>query len=388
MSVAASRAPDLAARDGLSALERAKRQPLMLGLFLPIQNGGWTISTAPRGTDWSFDYNARLIVQAEEAGFDLAFGLAQWLGSEGHGGATKYRKYTIDPLLATCGVAALTHNIMLISTVHVLYGWHPLHLAKLGATMDHMTNGRWGLNLVTGFRPNEIDMFGLDPIPHDERYVRAAEFTEMLDQLWRSEADVTWTGDYWSLKDAYVSPKPVNGRPILVNAGSSEAGLDYAATYSDLIFITSPGGAEIGAALETLPAHTARIKALAAERGREVRTVINPHVICRDTEREVEEICQAILDGEDAPAVDSLVGTMQRGDQESWRGHERRQRVIGGNIQIFGTPEQVVEQFAALKDAGCDGLQINFFDFAPDLAYFADKVLPLMRQAGLRLGGS
>lgn len=384
MTVAASRAPNLAAQDGLSALERAKRQPLMLGLFLPIQNGGWTISTAPRGTDWSFDYNARLIVQAEEAGFDLAFGLAQWLGAEGHGGATQYRKYTIDPLLVTSGVAALTRNIMLISTVHVLYGWHPLHLAKLGATMDHMTGGRWGLNLVTGFRPNEIDMFGLDPIPRDERYVRAAEFTEMLDALWRSEEDISRTGDYWSLKDAYVSPKPVNGRPILVNAGSSEAGLAYAAKYSDLIFITSPGGAEIGAALETLPAHTAKIKSLAAEQGREIRTVINPHVICRDTEREVEEVCQAILDGEDAPAVDSLVGTMREGDQASWRGHERRQRIIGGNIQIFGTPEQVVEQFAALKDAGCDGLQINFFDFAPDLAFFADNVLPLMKQAGLR----
>jgi FMNH2-dependent dimethyl sulfone monooxygenase len=384
VTVAASRAPDLAARDGLSALERAKRQPLMLGLFLPIQNGGWTISTAPRGTDWSFDYNARLVVQAEEAGFDLVFGLAQWLGAEGHGGATQYRKYTIDPLLVTSGVAALTRNIMLISTVHVLYGWHPLHLAKFGATLDHMTGGRWGLNLVTGFRPNEIDMFGLDPIPRDERYVRAAEFTEILNLLWRSETDVTFEGDHWSVNDGYVSPKPVHGRPILVNAGSSDAGLDYAAKYSDLIFITSPGGAEIGAALESLPAHTARIKARAADAGREIRTVINPHVICRETEREVDQVCRAILDGEDAPAVDSLVGTMRRGDQESWRGHERNQRIIGGNIQIFGTPEQVVEQFAALKHAGCDGMQINFFDFAPDLAYFADNVMPLMKEAGLR----
>ena len=158
MTITGSRAADLATRDGLSALERAKRQPLILGLFLPIQNGGWTISSAARNTDWSFDYNAKLIVKAEEAGFDLAFGLAQWLGSEGHGGATKYRKFSIDPLLVTSGVAALTRNIMLISTVHVLYGWHPLHLAKLGATMDHMTGGRWGLNLVTGFRPNEIEM--------------------------------------------------------------------------------------------------------------------------------------------------------------------------------------------------------------------------------------
>jgi alkanesulfonate monooxygenase SsuD/methylene tetrahydromethanopterin reductase-like flavin-dependent oxidoreductase (luciferase family) len=381
----ASTAPDLQARDGLGALERAARQPLMLGLFLPIQNGGWTPSSAPRGTDWSFDYNARLVVRAEEAGFDLAFGLAQWLGADGHGGRTNYRKYSIDPLLMTSGVAALTRNIILISTVHVLYGWHPLHLAKMGATLDHMTGGRWGLNLVTGFRPNEIDMFGLAPIPHDARYLMAAEFTAMMERLWREDANVTWKGDYWSLKDAYVSPKPVHGRPIMVSASSSETGLAYAAKHSDLIFITSPGGADLDTALETLPAHTKRIRELAAAEGREVRTVINPHVICRDTEREVRDACRAIVEAEDAGAVDGLMGSQQGGDQASWRGHQRRQRIIGGNVHVFGTPEQVVEQFRRLKSAGCDGLQINFFDYAPDLDYFVDRVMPLMKQAGLRL---
>lgn len=385
VGIVPSRAPDLAARDGLSALARAQRQPLMLGLFLPIQNGGWTPSTAARDTDWSFDYNARLTIRADEIGFDLAFGLAQWLGVDGHGGETSYRKYSIDPMLVTSGVAALTRNIILISTVHVLYGWHPLHLAKFGATLDHMTGGRWGLNLVTGYRPNEIDMFGLAAIAHDERYAMAAEFTGMMERLWREDANVTWDGDYWSLHEAYVSPKPVHGRPIMVNAGSSDAGLDYAATYSDMIFITSPGGADIDDALETLPAHTKRIKDKAAAQGREIRTVINPHVICRDTEREAREACQTILDGEDAAAVDSLTGSMTRGDQASWRGHQRDQRIIGGNVHVFGTPEQVVDQFARLKAAGCDGMQINFFDFAPDLEYFADRVLPLMKQAGLRL---
>lgn len=380
-----SNAPDLAARDGLSALERAVRQPLMLGLFLPIQNGGWTPSDAPRGTDWGFDYNARLTVRAEEAGFDLAFGLAQWLGADGHGGRTKYRRDTIDPLLMTSGVAALTRNIILISTVHVLYGWHPLQLAKMAATLDHMTGGRWGLNLVTGFRPHEIDMFGLKPVPHDERYAMAEEFTGIMEALWREDANVTRDGKYWSVRDAYVSPKPVRGRPIMVNASASETGLAYAAKHSDLIFITSPGGADIGAAVESLPPHTARIKALAAAAGRDVRTIINPHVICRDTEAEVDRIVQAILDGEDEDAVDGLVGSQRTGDNESWRGHRRRQRVLGGNVHVFGTPEQVVEQFATLKAAGCDGMQINFFDYEPDLDYFAENVLPLLKQAGLRL---
>ncbi len=380
-----STAPDLSAQDGLTALERAVRQPLMLGLFLPIQNGGWTPSDAPRGTDWSFDYNARLVVQAEEAGFELAFGLAQWLGADGHGGRTKYRKNTIDPLLMTSGVAALTRNIILISTVHVLYGWHPLQLAKMAATLDHMSHGRWGLNLVTGFRPNEVGMFGLAPIPHDERYAMVAEFTEIMEALWREDTNLTWDGKYWQLKDAYASPKPVNNdRPIMVNASASDVGLAYAAKHSDLIFITSPGGADINAAVETLPPHTKRIKELAAAEGRTVHTIINPHVICRDTEAEVQQIVQAIVDGEDAEAVDTMVGTQKSSDAQSWRGHQRHQRIIGGNVHVFGTPEQVVDQFAKLKAAGCDGLQINFFDYEPDLAYFTRNVLPLMQEAGLR----
>ena len=384
-SVLPSTAPDLAARDGLSALQRAMRQPLMMGLFLPIQNGGWTPSSAPRGTDWTFDYNARLVVRAEEIGFDLAFGLAQWLGADGHGGRIKYRKNTIDPLLVTSGVAALTRNIILISTVHVLYGWHPLQLAKMAATLDHMSRGRWGLNLVTGFRPNEVGMFGLAPIPHDERYAMAEEFTEIMEALWQQDSNLNWNGKYWQLKDAYASPKPVNGRPIMVNASASDVGLAYAAKHSDLIFITSPGGADIDAAVETLPPHTKRIKELAAAEGREVRTIINPHVICRDTEAEVQQIVQAILDGEDAEAVDTMVGSQKQSDAQSWRGHQRQQRVIGGNVHVFGTPEQVVEQFVKLKAAGCDGVQINFFDYEPDMAYFAARVLPLMKQVGLRI---
>lgn len=368
-----------------SPLEHAQRQPLMLGLFLPIQNGGWTPSSAPRGTDWHFDYNTALTVKAEALGFDLVFALAQWLGAEGHGGETQYRKYSLDPLLVTAGAAALTKRIILISTVHALYGWHPLHLAKMGATLDHMTGGRWGLNLVTGFRPHEMDMFGLETIPRDQRYAMAAEFTEMLEQLWRAEENISRIGEHWSFHDAYVSPKPIHDRPIMVSAGSSDAGIAYAAQYSDLIFITSPGGADIGDALDTLPAHTRRIRDLAAVQGRSLSTVINPHVICRETEREVKDVCRAIIEAEDTAAVDGLMGTMTRGDQASWRGHKRDQRIIGGNVHVFGTPEQVTEQFIQLNKAGCDGVQINFFDFAPDLEFFGARVMPLLKQAGLRI---
>jgi len=130
-----------------SPLSRVIRQPLILGLFLPVQSGGWSASLLPRTTDWSFGYNAALTRRAEELGFDLVFGLAQWAGKGGYGGVSKYREDSLDPFIAVTALSTMTERILLISTIHVLFGpWHPLHLAKFGATIDHISGGRWGIN--------------------------------------------------------------------------------------------------------------------------------------------------------------------------------------------------------------------------------------------------
>ncbi|KXU91486.1 luciferase [Caballeronia megalochromosomata] len=372
-----------------SPLHAAFRQPLMLGLFLPVQNGGWSISTLPRSTDWRFDYNARLTQKAEALGFDLVFGLAQWLGKNGHGGTLKYREQSLDAFIATSALAAITERILLISTVHALYGpWHPLHLAKFGATLDHISGGRWGLNLVTGHVASEWAMFGQPMIEHDERYVRAAEFVGVLDTLWRSDANLHIRTKHWQLNDAFVSPRPRFHRPVLVNATGSAAGIDYAVRHSDLIFITSPAGADFNDAIGALPAHTATIREGAQRVNRRVRTLINPTIVCRPTEREARSYHDAIVAHADEGALDGFVGMHGRSDAKAWAKHKREQRILGGNLHLIGSPEQIVEQLLALKRAGCDGVQLTFFDFEPDLAYFGDAVLPLLVEAGLRIPAS
>ena len=77
----------------VSPLERLPDHKLLVGLFLPMQEGAWSPSTAPRGTNWRFDYLAKCTTSAEEFGFDLAFGLAQWLSKGGYGGAIKFREH-------------------------------------------------------------------------------------------------------------------------------------------------------------------------------------------------------------------------------------------------------------------------------------------------------
>jgi dimethylsulfone monooxygenase len=369
-----------------SPLARISKQPLLLGLFLPIQSGGWSPSHLERSTSWHFDYNATLTQRAEELGFDLAFGLAQWMGKGGTGGTMRFREQSLDPFITATSLAAVTKRIVLISTIHVLYGpWHPLYLAKFAATVDHISNGRSGLNIVTGFVPSEARMFGNDQIAHDARYEIAAEFTDLMKALWAATDNLTVTGKHWRLIDAYVTPKPRFGRPVLVNATGSAAGIAYAAKHSDLVFITSPGGGHVDAAIAALPQHNAEIKSKAAEFGREVRTIINPMIICRPTEKEALAYYDAIVAAADVEAIEGFVGRRQSGDAKGWKTDLGAYRAVGGNMQIVGSPEQVVERFLQLKQAGCDGVQLTFFDFAEDLEFFGAAVLPLMRQAGLRM---
>lgn len=368
-----------------SPVSRALEQPLLLGLFLPIQAGGWSASTLPRTTDWRFDYNLALVEKAEALGFDLVFALSQWLPKGGYGGV--FNGEALDSFMSLAAMTARTQRIILVATSHVLYGpWHPLHFAKFGATLDHISQGRWGINVVTGHRAIEHEMFGWHRIEHDHRYELADEFLQAVKQLWAQPDNFSFAPELssWKLDKAFVTPKPTYGRPLLVNATGSDAGIDFAARHSDIVFITSPAGSEVEAAIAALPVHTARVKAAARKYGREIRTLLNPMVICRETEAEALAYRDAIVTHGDE-------GSFHRFDSDAhaWRGNaeQRNQaasRAVGGNISMTGSPQQIADYIVRLHRAGVDGVQLSFFDFQPDLAFFGERVLPLLREAGLR----
>jgi FMNH2-dependent dimethyl sulfone monooxygenase len=367
-----------------SPLERLKQKDFILGLFLPMQEGAWSPSMAPRSTSWTFHYLKECTLRAEALGFDLVFGLAQWLGKGGYGGVIHFREHELDPIVVNASLASLTKSIILINTVHVLYAWHPLHLAKFGAALDHISHGRWGINIVTGYRQSEFRRFGLDPVSHDLRYAMADEFTTIMEQLWANDDELHFKGRFWSTEGGFLAPKPAFGRPIIVNAGSSGAGLEYAAKHSDFIFITSPAGANVEKACAVLPAVNDHVKALASTKyGRKIKTIINPHVICRATEAEAWAAFKTIQDSVDLEAVANFVGLRQAGDTKSWGSHTAADWAVGGNVHIVGSPRQVVDWFVKLKNAGCDGVQVNFFDYLPDLEFFGEEVMPLMVENGL-----
>ncbi|KAG9771569.1 hypothetical protein KCU88_g6342, partial [Aureobasidium melanogenum] len=371
-----------------SPLSKAARQPLMLGVFLDLQDRH--ISDYPTSNSWTFDYNLDIVRKADDLGFELAFSRTQWLPKGGYDGEA-----SLDAFIALGAMAPVTKNIMLISTIHVLYGpLHPLHIAKYGATLDHISKGRWGINIVTGHRAIEHQMFGWNRIEHDKRYEMAGELFDVVNSLWAETENLTYEGKVspWKLENAWITPKPIYGRPVLVNATGSAAGIDFAARYSDLVFITSPGGVNIKDAIESLPDHIASIKDAAKALGRKVKVLINPVVVSRDTPEETEEYLNAIVGGMKNNTSDekSAAGFLKYdSDAHAWRARKgdpsKQGFKLGGNVEVIGSPEQVVDQLAALHKVGIDGVQLGFYDWKVDFDHFAKKILPLLKEAGLRV---
>ncbi len=366
-----------------SPYAQALKQPMLLGLFVPIQAGGWSASTLPRSTTWTFDYNAALVKRADEFGFDLAFGLSQWLPKGGYGEVMN--GMAIDSFMSLAAMTAMTKRIILVATTHVLYGpWHPLHYAKYGATLDHISKGRWGFNVVTGHRAVEHEMFGWPRIEHDKRYDMAAEFLDAVQHLWREEDNFSFEPKLspWRMKGAFVTPKPLYGRPLLINATGSDAGIRF--------------GREIFRPGFHHQSHHRRDRGRAGSlagpcrTGKGGRPCPGAHGahhhqshdrLPRDRKGKPGTITDAIAAHGDPTAhfLDS--------DAHAWKGRGDRQaesRAVGGNIRIVGSPEQIVDYIQRLKKAGIDGVQLSFFDFAPDLEFFGNRVLPLLKQAGLR----
>ena len=138
-------------------------QPLELGFFAWNIQGGATASKAvltdPERyqTYWQWPIASRLVLEAERIGFDYQVPFARWIGQ---GGETQWNDALLESLTSAAAVSSITSRMALFSTAHTNFGFHPLHFAKFGATIDHISGGRWGLNLVSGYSAKEFAAFG------------------------------------------------------------------------------------------------------------------------------------------------------------------------------------------------------------------------------------
>ena len=328
--------------------------------------------------DWS--ESVRIAQAAERAGFDAIIPVARW---KGLGGDINFNHRCFETYTWAAGLAALTDKICVFSTSHVPTV-HPVLAAKQAVTIDHISGGRFGLNVVAGWNDAEIGMFGTPQREHDERYRCSDEWLTLIKRLWTETGTFDFEGRYFQVKGAYAEPKPVQQPyPLIMNAGLSPAGRRFAAKHADLTFVAVPD-------LETARTVVLEIKTMAQkEFGREILVFLMTYVVCADTEREARNFFRHYVHEEgDWKAVKDLLSVLvpnsQSASTEQWESMAANLIAGYGGLPLVGTPEQVVEGMQEMARAGVEGITISWVNYESGLAQFQDRILPLMLQAGLR----
>lgn len=352
---------------------------LKLGLFAANCSSGTAVTKVPERWDASWESNLTLARMADAAGIDFMLPIARWIG---YGGETDFQGRALETITWACGLLAHTEKLSVFGTVHAPM-IHPIVAAKQMATVDHVAGGRFGLNIVCGWNQDEFDMFGMEQREHDERYAYGQEWWDIVSRLWDDPAPFDFDGRYFALRQARGAPGPAGGqRPIVMNAGSSEAGRRFAARNCDVMFTVFLDE-------DRARQSVADIHALAAEYGRQVQVFTSTHVVCRPTRQEAEDYYHHYaVEKADMDAVDRLMelqGLHAQTYPPDVFAHYRTRFAGGhGSYPVVGDPDHVAAEYAKIADAGFAGATLAMVNYVENLPYFAAEVLPRLQEMGVR----
>ena len=352
--------------------------PFKLGLFSVNADGGLAFTTVENRWRADWDDIAAMAQLGDKAGIEFILPIARW---KGYGGETNARGTSFETLTHAAGLAALTRSIAIFSTVHVPLV-HPVFAAKALTTIDHISHGRAGLNIVCGWNQAEFDMFGHRQGEHGSRYDQGLEWYEIICRIWEGGAPFNYKGQFYDLKGVVGDPAPYQQpRPFTISAASSLTGRAFAARTSDMLLTTirEPDKAASQVAAFKTETH-----------GREVGVFATCHVVCRETDAEAEEYYRYYAEERaDNAAVDFHMLVKQAHydtvDPAIYRVERRHFAGGTGTHPLIGSPERIVDGMQKIHRMGFSGTTLSFVNFNDELPFFIDRVLPLMQQAGLRV---
>ncbi|MDO1485109.1 FMNH2-dependent dimethyl sulfone monooxygenase [Rhodococcus rhodochrous] len=337
------------------------------GIFLPISNGGWIVSDTAPAIEATYAYNRAAAVAADRLGFDFVMSQAKW---RGYGGRTDHWGRTLESMTMMAGLAEATERVKIWATVHTIL-FNPAIVAKMFTTLDQISDGRCGMNIVVGSFSEEFAQMGMwpDHLDHNERYRYSDEWVRLLLRLW-SEDSVTAEGDYFTLRDCSSRPHPET-RPTLICAGRSPAGIDFQAQHCDAAFLSAfdrPGLREVSLA----------VKKRAQDLGRSIKTYTMATVVLDDTDAAAEARRREYSRGVDLEALDNMAAAygMQTDRNATPSSKSLEQQGFQTEV-VTGSAATVREQIEELvDDAELDGLMLIFPDYVGDLERFGTEVLP------------
>jgi dimethylsulfone monooxygenase len=358
---------------------------LKIGLFGANCSSGRSATTVPERWSASWPDCLALARLADEAGLDFMLPIARW---KGYGGDTDFHGRSLETITWAVGLLCATKRMTVFGTVHAPL-FHPLIAAKEFVTADHIGEGRVGVNIVCGWNEGEFDMFGVSLREHDQRYDYAQEWIDIVKGAWERDGTFDYEGEFLKLNAIRAYPKPYGEtRPMMMNAGSSEAGQAFALRNCDAFFVATAGSRKSLAGSAT---KVAEVKAQARALGREIEVFTVGQVICRPTQQEADDYYQHVnIDNADWGALDGMLAnksiTPQTIPPDEY--YEKRRyfaaNAVGG-YPFVGTPDKIAEELTIISKAGVRGIGLSFVNYLDELPYFCDEVLPRLERAGVRV---
>jgi pyrimidine oxygenase len=341
--------------------------PKEYGVFLPVANGGWIVSRTTPLLDGGWAQNRDAALIAEDEGFDFVMAMGKW---RGFGGTTSHWGSSLEAVTMMAGIAAVTKRVKVWATLHAILH-NPAVAAKMIATLDQISDGRAGLNIVAGAYRGEFEQMDAwdAALDHDARYDLTEEWTQIVKRLWR-ERSVTFQGKYFDFRDCVSEPKPLKP-PFLICAGMSKRGFDFSVREADGCFIGGRDEAETREA-------SARARALAAQLGKPIRTYCMMTVIAADTDEQAEAKAQTYRQGLDEGAVLGML------ESYGVAGNAMTARAQGAFMTqtVVGSPATCAAKIEAfLRACDIDGLMFIYDDYPRGLRVTGREILPHLRRA-------
>ncbi len=416
----------------------SRSDQMHLGAFMrpvSIHTAAWRYPGAWPDANFNFGHYQHFVRTLERGRFD-AFFMADHLAVMNMPMPALKRSATVtsfDPLTLLPALAVSTRHLGLIATASTTYN-EPYHVARRFASLDHISGGRAGWNVVTSANPHEAMNFGRDDhMEHDERYRRAREFYEVVTGLWDSWADDAFVrdvesgvyfepdklhvldhkGEYLSVRGPLNVARPLQGWPVIVQAGASEAGRQLAAETAEMVF-AGPN------ALDDGRAYYADVKRRAVAAGRDpahLKILPGAFVVVGDSLDEAREK-KATLDGLVHP--DSGIATLSvllgadvsgfpldqplpplpptnasQSSREKLTAMAERDGLtvgqlasyVGGSfsvLELVGTPASIADDMQAwFEGEACDGFNVMFPFLPQGLDDFVERVVPELQRRGL-----
>lgn len=358
------------------------------GLFGANCGGGMTLSSAPERWRAEWSDIVKLYQIADDAGIEFILPIAKWRGL---GGKSDMWGRSFETFTHSSAAGALTKNIGVFVTAHVPIVT-PAFAAKAISSIDHITGGRVGLNIVCGWNQEEFDVHGVT-IDGDRRYDQGLEWYKIYDRVMTSGEAFDWAGEFYNLRGVVTDPLPVQKpRPPVMSAAASSTGRRFAAEAADLLFTPIPDLADAPKIIGTL-------KGDAEKCGRSTEVFMQTHFICRPTRKEAEDYYYYFAEeqaDEDALAYffRQRTATLTKGaelpfmrkrvDRFTQSTGKRYSGLFPSMYPIVGTPDDVVDELVKISATGVAGSTLVFLNYLDELPYFVDEVLPRMQRAGLR----